>query len=113
MKAKHIALILSFVLIFLNTLVGVVLEGYPIESCLLVDLSLLISAGLLYNLFLSDIADGFKISVMLILLASGLFRMICMAIIGLKISNVTILLAVFFLLVEITSLVVASYMSKK
>ena len=114
MKTKHIILIISLLLILFNSLCGAILEGYKMSTCLLVDLSIFISMGLLYYLFASRLSDGYKIGAAVILLFSGVARTICMGIMGAETqNNVALLIAIAIFLIEISLIIVVSYMSKK
>ena len=114
MKVKHIILVAIIAIMILNTLTGAIIEAYDISSCLLVDLSLCLSAGILYFLFVSDIADGFKISLAVIFSITGIIRAICMLIMKTEIKNNVLLLAfILIFLGEIMALFFTSYLSKK
>lgn len=114
MKARYLILFISFFLVTFNTLASGVLDAYDMSSCLFVDLSIVLSAGLIYYLFASSIADGYKISTLVILCFTGLFRLVCMGIMGTQTqNNVALLLASLLFLIEIAVLLVVSYLSKK
>ena len=114
MKAKHIILFFSFLLISFNSLMGVILDSYETSTFLLVDLSFCLSAGLVYYLFASDIADGFKIAMLIVLCITGLGRTICMANMSTDLHNsVLFICAVCILFVEIALLFIISYLSNK
>ena len=74
MKAKHVILIFIGFIIAFNTLAGAILEAYETTAWLWIDLSLALTGGFLYFLFASNIADGFKISMSIILSFSGILR---------------------------------------
>ena len=114
MKAKHIILIiLGFIIIF-NTFAGAILEAYETSAWLWLDLSLAITGGLLYFLFASHIADGFKISMSIILSFSGIVRAVIMANIGTSMqNNIPLLVTVLILFLEIGGICLVSYLSKK
>lgn len=114
MKAKTLLLVISFLLIAFNTLAGGILDAYRLPSCLLVDLSLVLSAGLLYYLFASSISDGYKIGAFVILLLSGVVRAICMGLMGTEThNNIALLMAIAIFIIEISLIFVVSYMSQK
>jgi len=100
-------IIIAAIAVF-NTLFGVVIDGYEMDSCMLVNLSLAITAGLLYWLFASKIADALKITVTILFLLTGIVRAALMAI---SPSN-----AIFFigiLLFELVIMAIAYYNTSK
>lgn len=104
---KLLIIIIAAIAIF-NTLFGVVIDGYEMDSCMLVNLSLAITAGLLYWLFASKIADALKITVTILFLLTGIVRAALMAI---SPSN-----AIFFigiLLFELVIMAIAYYNTSK
>ena len=114
MKFKHVIIIVTLLLILFNTLSGGIIEAYEMSSCLMVDLGLVITAGMFYYLFASSISDGFKITVAIILSFTGIIRSVCMGIMGTDVqNNVALLIAFFILIIEIALLFVASYLSNK
>ena len=114
MKIRHILLVIGLILIFFNTLAGGILDAYEMSSCLLVNLSIFLSAGLIYYLFASTVSDGFKIGLAVIFCFTGIFRMICVGIMGTETqNNIAMLLAVFILLIEVALMFIVSYLSKK
>jgi len=105
---KKLLLIIIAAIAVFNTLFGVVIDGYEMDSCMLVNLSLAITAGLLYWLFASKIADALKITVTILFLLTGIVRAALMAI---SPSN-----AIFFigiLLFELVIMAIAYYNTSK
>lgn len=114
MKFKHLIVFLSLLLLLLNTLAGVILDVYSMPSCLMVDLSMFITASMLYFLSAGFISDGYKISISIILLFTGFIRLVCMGNIGTDFhNNLILLIALTVLIVEIALLFVVSYLSRK
>ncbi len=71
---KKLLIIIIAAIVIFNTLFGVVIDGYEMDSCMLVNLSLAITAGLLYWLFASKIADALKITITILFLLTGSVR---------------------------------------
>ena len=55
-----------------------VYNGYEMETCMLVNLSLMLTAGLLYWLFDSKIADALKITLSVLFSLTGIVRVVLM-----------------------------------
>lgn len=105
---KNLLVIIIVAIAVFNTLLGVVIDGYEMDSCMLVNLSLAITAGLLYWLLASKISDALKISITILFLLTGLVRAALMAI---SLSN-----AIFFigiLLFELVIIAIAYYNTSK
>ena len=110
MKTKNLLLILFAAAIVFNTLLGVGMGGYEMEKCLLVDLSLLLSAGLFYWLYASWVADALKITLSFVLGLTGLIRLILMLC---GIANGIIIAFASVLLFEVVVMAIAYYNSSK
>ena len=76
---KNLILILGALLIALNTLIGLIISGYSTENFLFSNLSLAISAGLIYFVACSKMADGFKIGLASLFVVTGVVRFLCVA----------------------------------
>ena len=74
---KNLLLVTGFILIILNTLVGLIISKYAPFNYLLVDLSLLISTVLIYLFSNSNISDGYKIGLTLFFSITGLGKVVC------------------------------------
>ena len=74
---KNLLLIAGFILIVLNTLIGLIISKYSPFNYLMVDLSLLISTALIYLFSNSNISDGYKISLIVLFSITGLAKVIC------------------------------------
>jgi hypothetical protein len=111
---KNTILVTGGLLIFLNTLCGLILSFYPTFNMVFGDISILISAGILYFLFKSSINDGFKIGLSLLFVLSGLIRFICaVASIQQLENNISLLVFSLFVVLEIIGLLLTSTLSKK
>lgn len=105
---KNLLVIIIAAIVVFNTLLGVVIEGYEMDSCMLVNLSLAITAGLLYWLFASKIADALKITITILFLLTGIVRAALMAI---SFSNAVFLIGI--LLFELVIMAIAYYNTTK
>ena len=74
---KKLLLIAGFILIVLNTLVGLMITKYSSFNYLMVDLSLLISTALIYLFSNSNISDGYKIGLTVLFSITGLVKVVC------------------------------------
>lgn len=77
LEMKNLLLIAGFILIVLNTLIGLIISKYSPFNYLMVDLSLLISTALIYLFSNSNISDGYKISLIVLFSITGLAKVIC------------------------------------
>ena len=102
-----LVLIIAAIAVF-NTLLGVMIDSYEIGNCLLVDLSLVLTAGFYYWLFASKIADALKITVTILFLLTGIVRAALMAI---SPSNAIFFIGIF--LFELVIMAIAYYNSSK
>ena len=74
---KNLLLIAGFILIVLNTLIGLMISKYTPFNYLMVDFSLLISTVLIYLFSNSNISDGYKIGLTVLFAITGLTKVIC------------------------------------
>ena len=70
-------LIAGFILIVLNTLIGLMISKYSPFNYLMVDLSLLISTVLIYLFSNSNISDGYKIGLTVLFAIIALQEIVC------------------------------------
>lgn len=110
MKTKNLLLIVFAAIVVFNTLFGAIIDSYDLGTCMLVNLSLLLTAGLFYWLYASNVANALKITLSFVLGMTGLIRMILMLCGS---SNGIILAFVGILLLEVIIMVVAYYNSSK
>ena len=105
---KNLLVIIIVAIAVFNTLLGVVIDGYEMDSCMLVNFSLAITAGLLYWLLASKIADALKIAITMLFFITGLVRAALMVS---SLSN-----AIFFIgiiLFELVIMAIAYYNTSK
>jgi hypothetical protein len=74
---KNLLLVAGFILIVLNTLIGLMISKYSPFNYLMVDLSLLISTVLIYLFSNSNISDGYKIGLTVLFAITGLAKVVC------------------------------------
>ena len=74
---KNLLLIAGFILIMLNTLIGLMISKYSPFNYLMVDLSLLLSTVLIYLFYNSNISDGYKIGLTVLFAITGLAKVVC------------------------------------
>jgi len=111
---KNLILIIGTLLIVLNTLIGFIVTDYATMNFLLTDLSLALSAGIIYFVACSKMANGYKIGLALFFLFTGIIRVFCMVFIPSVLeNNVLLLVAVGILLFELVCVAVALFASKK
>lgn len=114
MKAKNIILLVASLVIFFNTIAGVLLTSYSAVSCLSFDLSLLFTAIFCYILFAQNLDDGLKIGMSSFFVLSGIIRGVCMFLMGDTVEdNIALLVALAILTIEIVCMCVVFYLNKK
>lgn len=105
---KKLLLIIIAAISIFNTLLGVGGNGYDMDTCMLVNLSLAITAGLLYWLLASTISDALKITITLLFILTGVARIVLMLL------NPSIgILFIGILLLELVIMAIAYYNTSK
>ena len=74
---KKIILGLGGLLFFINTAMGLIFTAYNPLNIVMADVSIILSTTLIYTLYRSAIADGFKIGFTIFFVIAGLIRFIC------------------------------------
>jgi len=111
---KKTILIIGALLIVLNTVVGLVISSYEPLNFLMADLSIALSAGIMYFVACSKMADGFRIGLSVFFSFTGLVRYFCMALMPSALEdNVVILVAAGVLMLELACVAGASFANKK
>ena len=111
---KNLILIISTLLIALNTLIGLIVADYAILNFLLANLSIALSAGIIYFMVCRKIADGFKIGLIVLFFFTGIIRFLCVALAAKTLeNNVLFIVAVGILFLEIICLSASILISKK
>lgn len=110
MRTKTLLLIVFAAVVVFNTLFGAMIDGYEMGTCMLVDLSLILTAGLFYWLYASRVSNALKITLSLVLSLTGLIRMVLMLC---GTESGIILAFVGILLLEVVIMAVAYYNSSR
>ena len=111
---KKLIFIIVALLIVLNTFVGFILSNYVALNFLLTDLSLALSAGLLYFVVSSKMTNGFKIGLTVLLLLTGIVRCLCVAFADQTwANNYCFIAAIGILLFELACVASGLFASKK
>ena len=98
---KNNILLTGVVLTILNTIIGVVLSDYSNFNMVFADVSILTSTGMVYYLFQSTFADGFKIGFTVLFAITGLIRLVCSAVSPEQFAdNIAFLVFIIFLALE-------------
>ena len=111
---KNSILLIGGVITFLNTIIGLIVSGYSGFNLVFADVSILISTGIIYYLFQSTIADGFKIGLGFVFFITGLARFLSAVFSSDEIQdNGAVIAFVLILGVEAIILFVSAKLSKK
>jgi hypothetical protein len=95
-------------------MIGLILSGYSNFNMVFVDISLIISAGMVYYLFDKVVSDGFKIGAGFFLVVSGLVRaLFALFSINQLEDNIALILFIAMLSLEIMVILIAKKMSLK
>ncbi len=74
---KNNVLLIGGILTILNTIIGLVFSSYSNFNMIFADISILTSTGIVYYLFQSTIADGFKIGLSFLFSLIGFGKFLC------------------------------------
>ncbi len=111
---KNNTLFIGSVLVILNTIIGLVISSYSNFNMVFADISILISTGIVYYLFQSTIADGFKIGLSFFLLLSGVARFLCAVFSNDQMeNNIAIIVFMCFIAIEAIIYFAGKYLSSK
>ena len=110
MRTKNLLFIVFAAIVVFNTLFGAMIDGYEMDTCMLVNLSLILTAGLFYWLYASWVSNALKITISFVLALTGLIRMVLMLC---GTENGIILAFVGILLLEVVIMALAYYNSSK
>ena len=75
MKIKILKI--GFVLVFLNTILGIILSSYSIFNFVFVDTSLVLSTLMVYVITTSDLPVGFRLGYYMAYGLTGIIRFLC------------------------------------
>ena len=111
---KNLILIITTLLIALNTLIGLILSDYATLNFLLTDLSIALSGGIIYFMAYSGMANGFKIGLTVLFFFTGIARCLCVALAHKTLTDNTLLIvAISILFFELVCVGCAMFASKK
>ena len=111
---KNNILLIGVITTFLNTIIGLILSDYSNFNMIFADISILLSTGVLYFLFQSSFADGFKIGLSFFFLLSGVARFLCAVFSSEQMeNNIAIIVFMCFIAIEAISYFAAKYLSSK
>ena len=111
---KNLILIISALLIVFNTLIGLTITNYITISFLLVDLSIALSASIIYFTVFSKIANGYIIGLTVLFFFSGIARCLCLVFAEqVWTNNFCFIVAIGIFLFELSCLASALFASKK
>jgi hypothetical protein len=113
-EMKNLILIIGTLLIALNTIIGLIVIDYTTINFLLADLSIALSAGILYFVACSKMTNGFKIGLMLLFFLTGIARCLCAALAEtVWQNNVLLIVALGVLFFELACVAASLFASKK
>lgn len=111
---KNNILPIGVILTFLNTIIGLVLSDYSNFNMVFADVSILASTGIVYYLFQSTIADGFKIGLSFFFLLTGVARFICAVFSNEQLeNNIAFILFICLVAVEVVIYFLGKNLSSK
>ena len=111
---KKAILYSGIILIILNSIIGFMSSGYKQSNVILVDLSLLISIGLIYGVVESKIADGFRIGLTVLFSITGFIRVIVALSSNEEVKdNFSIMILLVILAFEVICFVVSKFLDNK
>jgi hypothetical protein len=111
---KKSILFLGFILILLNSAIGMIVSGYNPINVGLVDISIAISTGLIYYTSVSTMNDGFKIGLNYLFVFSGVIRAICALLFLGDIKNsLSLIIFMIILSIEIILIFVSENLKNK
>lgn len=111
---KNNILLIGVVFTFLNTIIGLILSDYSNFNMVFADVSILTTTGMVYYLFQSSFADGFKIGLSFFFLLSGVARFLCAVFSSEQMeNNIAIIIFMCLISFEVISAFVAHKLSTK
>ena len=98
---KNSFLFLGLLLVLINTMIGIIFSSYKPFNMGMADISLILSTALIYRVYKSSIADGFKIGFTMLFTITGLIRLICAIVSAEELKdNIALLVFIVFLAAE-------------
>ncbi|MDR2234270.1 MAG: hypothetical protein LBE56_14245 [Tannerella sp.] len=111
---KSLILIIGALFIVFNTLIGIMLSDYSTLNFLLADLSIVLTAVMIYWVVNSKMAAGFTIAASTLLIFTGIIRLLCVALApsGWE-NNLYFIAAISILLFELAFVAVLWFIDSK
>ena len=111
---QKIILVLGVILVILNSLLGLMWDSYSSFNMIMVDGSIVLSTLFLASLYLSSIAEGFKIGFTVWFLITGFIRFICAIVMIDSLSqNIAFFIFLTFLGIEVLCLFLGKILKNK
>lgn len=111
---KKTVLLIGGIIILLNTIIGGISSSYQEFNVQLVDVSVLLTVVLMYNVVESQIADGFRIGLTVLFSITGLIRVLLSLSSNQDVKdNWSILLLLVILAFELICFVVSKFLDNK
>lgn len=111
---KKTVLIIGGIIILLNTIIGGISSAYQVFNVQLVDVSIIFTVLLLYNIVESQIADGFRIGLTVLYSITGLIRVVCALSSNENVKdNLSILMLLIILAFELICFVISKFLDNK
>lgn len=110
---KNIFLIIGFVALVLNTIIGLIFSGYSTFNFISSDIVILINTLLLYIISNSKISDGFKVSFSFIFPLLGFVSFILACIMDSKLNdNISLTGVLIISTIQISLLIITNFINK-
>ena len=111
---KNVVLIIGVILLAFNTLAGLIISVYSPFNYLMADLSILLTAVIIWWLAVSNYSGAIKIGLTVLFSVTGFARMICMIITSATWeNNILILVGMGILMFELVCMAGALFVDKK
>ena len=111
---KKIFLVLGGLLVLINTTIGLIFSYYKPFNMTMADVSIVLSTALIYGVYTSKMADGFKIGFTVVFAITGLIRFVCSVVSPEQFKdNMAFLVFIIFLAIEGLSFFVGNSLKNK
>jgi hypothetical protein len=111
---KKTILYIGTILFILNSLFGLIISSYNQINIILVDINLLLTIGLIYLVFESQISDGFRIGLSFLYSISGFIRILLALFSNIDAKdNMALIFLLLVLAFELTCFVGSKFLNTK
>ena len=111
---KKTILFIGAILFILNSIIGLMSSSYNQVNVLFVDVSLLLTIGLIYLVFESQISDGFRIGLSFLYSISGFIRILLALFSNAEAKdNISIMIFLVLLSFELICFMASKFLSNK